>query len=108
MLIEIRDHTVVLRREVTDKKYYNNESLFLYRAKQALVRLGYDCIKKRAWKDGHLVDDTLMCIRDRKRRWMLYDSQHAIRNLAENFDSLGEVSLSIHQLEPNIIGGLLK
>ena len=38
--------------------YANAESTFLYHVLQGLKRMGYDVIKKRMWKDGHLVDDT--------------------------------------------------
>lgn len=108
MLVEIKKFVVVFRREVTDRRFYKDESTFLHHAKKALIALGYDCIKKKAWKDGHLVDDSLFCIRDRKKRWMIFDGQHAIRNLAEDFDGNEEVYLRIHQLGDSVEGGLVK
>lgn len=99
MLIEINDYSVTVRREVGDKTYSKDDSWLMYAIKRELRRLGYDCIKKKAWKDGHLVDDDLYQIRDRKRRWMLYDSHHAARSLAKDFDDKGWVTLAIHRAD---------
>lgn len=41
------------------------ESLLLYHVKTMLLRMGYDVIKKRMWKDGHLVDDSRQYVRTR-------------------------------------------
>ena len=95
MLIEIRKHTIVVRNEVNDPAFGKDDSRFLYHVKKALLRLGYDCIKKRAWKDGHLVDDSMQYIRDRKKRWFVHDAEYSIRSSAEEFDLGGVVYLRI-------------
>ena len=95
MLIEINKHTVTVRREVGDPVFRSSDSRLLYHVKKSLIRLGYDCIKKRAWKDGHLVDDDMQYIRDRKGRWFIHDVSYAIRSSAAEFDRNGELSLRI-------------
>jgi len=42
------------------------ESRILYHIKKTLNAQGYDLIKKRMWKDGHLVDERQQYIRARK------------------------------------------
>ena len=43
------------------------ESRLLYHLKQVLKNLGYDLIKKRMWRDGHLVADQQQYLRTRKK-----------------------------------------
>lgn len=95
MLIEIRKHTIVVRNEINDPAFGKDDSRFLYHVKKALIRLGYDCIKKRAWRDGHLVDDYMQYIRDRKKRWFVYDPGRDARSIAEIFDRDGKATLFI-------------
>lgn len=54
-----------VEREEGDDKYYS-DSVLLHHVKKELIRQGYDVIKKRMWKDGHLVSDTEQYIRERK------------------------------------------
>lgn len=87
-------------REVTDKKfkrsgYASAESTFLYHVKQELIKQGYDVIKTRMWKDGHLVDDTQQYIRDKKGAFAIYNGSYAIYDAGEEFNTEGEVSLSL-------------
>ncbi len=93
MIIDLNGHTLTVRREVTDPRFYNDDSRFLYRLKNALRLKGYDCVKKLAWKDGHLVDNTMHYIRHRKGDWCLWDTHHAVRSLARAFDTDGKVTL---------------
>ena len=58
---EYRD--IVITKEKGDPKYRDGgyadgESTLLYNLKKHLNKMGYDLIKKRMHKDGHLVDDT--------------------------------------------------
>ena len=73
MKLEFRDNKLIVTRELTDKKYYGNlnaagESRLLYAIKQEMKKLGMDVIKKRMWKDGHLVSEMQQYIRERKRQ----------------------------------------
>ena len=43
------------------------ESRLLYHVKNILNARGYDLIKKRMWKDGHLMDSHQLYLRTRKR-----------------------------------------
>ena len=69
------------------------ESTFLYHVKQELQNQGFDCIKKRMWKDGHLVDDNQQYIRDRKCRWYIWNGCWAIWDAGERFNEDGIVHL---------------
>jgi hypothetical protein len=66
MQVTVKKHSVeVVREEKTDKKVYSDSQL-LYQVKQKLNSMGFDFIKKRMWKDGHLVDDSQLYLRERK------------------------------------------
>jgi hypothetical protein len=69
------------------------ESTFLYHLKLELIKKGYDCIKKRMWKDGHLVDDTQQYIRDRKGKWCIYNGFYSVYDAGEYFNEHGVVDL---------------
>ena len=84
-------------RESGDPKYYGDvggkgESLFLYAVKKAMIKLGYDVIKKRMYKDGHLVDDLQQYIRTRDGESAWYNDHWAIRGLNDDFNA-GEAIL---------------
>jgi hypothetical protein len=66
------------------------ESTFLYHVKIALMRQGYDVIKKRIWKDGNIVDETQQWIRTRKFGTYTAPNEFAIFNLAYALCDLGE------------------
>lgn len=103
MIVTIRENSAVITRESTDKKYYglSGESLLLYNIKNALIKQGYDVIKKRMWKDGHLYGDvTLQYIRTRNKNandfMMIYDGNYAVRAMTEDFNN-GELTLNIER-----------
>lgn len=75
------------------------ESTFLYHVKQELIKQGYDCIKKRMWKDGHLVDDTRQYIRDRKGKWYIYNPCWAVRDAGDEFNKYGTYELWYEEWE---------
>lgn len=92
------DHTVLIEKEQGDPVFKNTEwalaeSTFLYYVKKKLVNAGYDCIKKRMWKDGHLVDDTQQYIRDRKGEWCIYNPGYSVYDAGEIFNQDGMVML---------------
>ena len=96
MLLEFRKNCIVVRKEVTDRKYGRKESQLYYDIKKVLIAKGYDCIKKLAWKDGHLVDDNMYYLRDRKKRWSLSDALYSVRFLTEGFDNGEDVYLYVN------------
>lgn len=79
------------------------ESLLLHRIKLALTKqTGRDWIKKRMWKDGHMVSDHCQYLRERKPhsagQLAVWDSSYAVRDIAEDFRECGEVVLSVANL----------
>jgi hypothetical protein len=98
--VEIIGNVCKVTREATDKKLYN-ESLLLHKVKLELIKQGYDVIKKRMWKDGHLMgDDTTQYIRSRNPKaenfMMIYDGNWAIRANFEAYNK-GELILNIQR-----------
>jgi hypothetical protein len=92
------DHTVTVVKEKGDPVFKSTdwalaESTFLYHVKKKLQGAGYDCIKKRMWKDGHMVDDTQQYIRDRKGEWCIYNPAYAVYDAGEVFNEDGAVIL---------------
>lgn len=72
MKVEIIGNVCHVYRESTDLKIYGvvnaaGESRLLHLVKQELNKQGYDLIKKRMWRDGHLVDDLQQYLRTRKK-----------------------------------------
>ncbi len=71
MRIEFHSSHILVFREAGDKAYYGvmnaaGESALLYAIKKLLNSRGYDLIKKRMGKDGHLVDEMQQYLRTRK------------------------------------------
>jgi hypothetical protein len=97
MKVELQKSHCIITREEGDPKIYN-ESLLLYKVKQELIKQGYDVIKKRMWKDGHLYgDETLQYIRmrnykDEKNFFQIYDNFYAVRAMTKEYND-GELDL---------------
>ncbi len=98
MIIDLqyqKPHAVV-RREKGDSRFYT-DSTFLYHVKKKLIEMGHDVIKKRAWKDGNLVDDDLQWIRSREprqaRSFALWWGNHQTYEAVEDWNEKGEVRL---------------
>lgn len=71
MKIEFKGNVCAVTREKSDYKIYgqanaSGESKLLYQIQQQLNKQGYNLIKKRMWKDGHLVDDCQQYLRTKK------------------------------------------
>ena len=49
--------------------------------------MGYDMIKKLAYKDGHLVSDTMYYLRERKNKFYIYDPEHSIRFAYQDYNN---------------------
>lgn len=106
MKLELTQNTLTVTREPRDKKYYGiasgkGESLLLNDIKKELNRQGYDLIKKRMWKDGHLVDDLQQYLRTRKKGAgkadiYIYSGFWAVRGANEDFNA-GQVVLNVER-----------
>jgi len=106
--ITITDTTLTVEREEGDPKFYGvreakGESNFLYWLKGILNKPPYNLglIKKRMWKDGHLVDDIQQylrtgTIRVGKPYMMIYNNHWAIRGIEEDWNQ-GKAILSIER-----------
>lgn len=90
-----KKNCVLVRKDVFDPKFGRDDSWFFYRLKQALQAMKKDCIKKLAYKDGHLVDDDMPYIRERKKRWYIYDPLYSVRSVAEDFDKGDIIMLTL-------------
>jgi hypothetical protein len=97
--------SVVVTREITDPKFYGTgnaagESTLLYHVAKKMRAMGFDLIKKRMHKDGHLVDDMQQYLRVRKpkkdcpdKNFCLYNDHWAICGLNDDFNK-GQAFLS--------------
>ena len=105
MKVALEDKICIIQREQGDPKFYNSrgswgsgESRHLYHIQKALIAQGYDVIKKRMWRDGHLVDDEQQYIRTRKGfepSFMIYDSEYALRLLNEDYNNNERIRLAV-------------
>lgn len=110
--------TITVEREAGDPKFYKGsgwtgargevtsdvaESRFLYWLKNILnEKYGFDLIKKRMWRDGHLVDDMQQYLRTRKPtskgpKVMIWNSHWAITGLDQDFNQ-GKAVLSVDSM----------
>jgi hypothetical protein len=105
MKVEIFDHACVVTREEGDPKYYGTvngagESRLLHHVKRILNARGYDLVKKRMWKDGHLMDDMQQYLRTRKptgdprKDIYIYNGNWAVRGANDSFNK-GAVTLHL-------------
>jgi len=86
-----------------DGSWGDGESRLLYHVKRILNKRGHDFIKKRMWKDGHLVDDHQQYIRSGRKPGSLtclaiWNSHWAIEGANETFNRTGTVSLSFDDI----------
>jgi len=106
MKVVIKGTQCTVTREPKDPRFKNTTwgsgaSTLLYHVKQELIKQGYDLIKKRMWKDGHLVDDTCLYLRTRKptgnpnKDIYVWDGNYMIRNIADKFNQEGEVTYNV-------------
>ncbi len=97
MKLVFEAHKLRVIREDTDRKYYGavnaaGESRLLYTIVQKMKKLGMDVIKKRMWKDGHLVADMQQYIRTRNGAECWWNGHWQINGLDEDFNN-GEAVL---------------
>lgn len=96
--------SVTFYRDPDDPKFYGSagakgeHNLFHYFSKW-LNKRGFSLIKKRMWKDGHLVDDIQPYLRCRNKNpkfphLFIYSHFFALRGANEDWNKRGEVTLT--------------
>ncbi len=75
------------------------ESRLLYHVKRELNLEGYDFVKKRMWKDGHMVSEMQQYLRQRKPNHLgvqlaIYNGHWDINGIEEEFNA-GVASLEV-------------
>lgn len=111
MRVILREHTCEVIREEGDPKIHGGpvnaagESRLLYKVKQFLNSPeggGFDFIKKRMWRDGHLVDEMQQYLRGRKpvkgRVLCVYNGGWMIEGADERYNRTGRVLLRVEDL----------
>jgi hypothetical protein len=88
MKVEVNKYDVTVTREEGDKRV-KNESQLLHLVKVEMLKQGFNVIKKRMWKDGHLVDDEQQYIRTRGWRFCVYNAHYAITDAAKAYNKEG-------------------
>jgi hypothetical protein len=95
MKVTLNKYNCEVSRQDTDPKRFGNESTLMHHVKLELISMGYDVIKKRMWKDGHLVDDTQQYIRSRAiktdKDFYIYSGVYALRDLSDDWNKEGKV-----------------
>jgi len=92
-------------REKGDPKFYGEleakgESNLLHYIKTELNKQGYDLIKKRMAKDGHMVSDIQQYLRTRSSKSkgphiMIYNAYWQIASANDDWNKLGTVELAV-------------
>lgn len=105
MKVEIQGTRCIVTREEGDPRFSGvreaaGESRLLYHVKNTLNEQGYDLIKKRMWKDGHMMDDKQQYLRTRcpgagKADIAIFNNSWAIRGAEEPFNKDGRVELLV-------------
>jgi len=110
MKAEIKDGYIVVTKELHDPVFRNvgwgangnqGESRLLYHLKKILNSMGYDLIKKRMVKDGHLTDEYKQYLRTRnpsgdpKKDICIYNHMYCIQGAEVDFNRNGQVTLKL-------------
>jgi hypothetical protein len=114
MIVSIVGHSCYVYRQPGDPTYrpnrscsswgppgwYAAESRLLHRVLRTLNARGYDLIKRRMWKDGHLFGTQhTQYLRSRHVRGTpslcIYHADHAVEIAAEVYNKLGRVALAV-------------
>jgi hypothetical protein len=100
--LDLKSHSCIVTQEKGDPrcsgvKNAAGESRLLHHIKLELQKQGHDVIKKRMWKDGHLVDEMQQYIvtRSTKGGFMVYNDQWARWGAEEELNRVGKVTLRV-------------
>lgn len=93
VILNFEKHSCIVRKEDRDFKIYS-DSLLLHRVKKELYKQGHNVIKKRMWKDGHLVSDSEHYIRERKGEFCIWWPNYAVEFAFKDFNK-GQVILRV-------------
>jgi len=106
MKVELRERILLVIREDGDPKYYGvrnavGESKLLYAIKNELNRQGFDFIKKRMAKDGHMMDGMQQYLRERRatngRMLAIYNPRWQIEGAEREFNR-GKLTLAVENI----------
>ena len=106
MKVSINNGECLVEKEKGDPYFKHSnwssaESTFLYHVKNELNKQGYDLIKKRMWKDGHLMDDIQQYLRARKntkdpsKDICIWNGNYMIFDAGKQFNKEGRVILPV-------------
>lgn len=108
MKVEMKEHRCIVTKEPGDPRFSGvvnaaGESRLLHHIKNILNKRGYDLIKKRMWKDGHLVDDMMQYLRARKpsgdtsKDIYIYNSNWNVEGAEAALNRDGKVALTVER-----------
>lgn len=98
MKILLEKNKLTVSRDGGEKVY--SESRLLHLIKKALNDQGHDVIKKRMWKDGHMMGgDETQYLRERKWKWCAFDGEYALRLLYTDYNNEDSVTLIVERWE---------
>ena len=105
MKVKIEGLHCIVTKEPGDPVFRNSEwasaeSTFLHHVKKELIAKGHDVIKKRMWKDGHLMGDEQQYIRTRSHRspkphLYIWNSTWAVHDAGMEFNEHGKTVLKV-------------
>ena len=106
MKVVINGHQCIITKEPGDPRFSGRinaagESRLLYHIKNILNKRGYDLIKKRMQKDGHLMSEMQQYLRTRKKTGTpekdiyIYNSNWNIEGADDTLNRDGQVILSV-------------
>lgn len=102
MIVKLKENVCIVMKEKDDRYYRDGgfgsrESHFLHSVKEELRSQGWDVIKKRMWRDGHMVDEHQQYIRDREHKFAIWWGSYQLRDAAEDFNKAGFVELTVER-----------
>lgn len=108
MKVELLEHRCIVTKEPGDPRFSGvvnaaGESRLLFHVKKILNKRGYDLIKKRMWKDDHMVDDMRQYLRTRKpsgdvnKDIYIYNSNWNVEGAESALNRDGKVVLTVER-----------
>lgn len=102
MKVELKKNHCVVTREKGDPKFYGvvnaaGESNLFYMVKKELIKQGHKVIKKRMWRDGHMVSDMqqyLRTVKGYEPSFHIWNHIWSVEGAEVDFNA-GEVTLSL-------------